>query len=546
MVEFSKEEFELRKKKFLSAWKLLEPAINERRPLSANPEKIDEYKAKIVTTYNSLAKYIGSCAASAPSKRIEYIDLISGIKAKLLQAFEILNIQYEFGKSIFAEINLGNNLPTPSTSGVSVERSPQDQSSKSISSIGDLYENQKETTSSVQTDESTVSHSSELIDPVHTQSQRGVNQGEILNLSDSRENLNQNLDDHTEQQLQNVNAVNPQPIIPDETQILIPGLEIPRLLHNEPQNLIEQEQNTHTVMAQTQAEFLKLAATIMNHKFSGDALKLESFLTEVDLVETVASNENKNLCLTFIKTRLEGKALECLPENVISVEQIKTALSQTIKPEKSTVVEGRIMALRLDRGNFTKFTEQAEKLAEAFRRSLIIEGITKNKAQELTIAKTVELCRKTARSEIVKSVLSSGTFSEPADVLAKLVTENEIVRREKRETEASNATRQKFQNNKGQNFRQNNGRGRNFQDRGGNRFDNRNQNQQGNGQRNGFRGNFRQNANGNFNQNQNQNRGRNNNNNNNREHTVRIISGNAQDPSGGGQGQEQIVHIPMN
>lgn len=95
-----------------------------------------------------------------------------------------------------------------------------------------------------------------------------------------------------------------------------------------------------------------------------------------------------------------------------------------------------MLALRVNKGDFTKFNEQAEKLAEAFRRSLINEGMTKAKSQELTISKTVELCRRTARSEIVKSILSSGTYTQPSEVLAKLITENEVVKREETEKNA--------------------------------------------------------------------------------------------------------------
>lgn len=104
-----------------------------------------------------------------------------------------------------------------------------------------------------------------------------------------------------------------------------------------------------------------------------------------------------------------------MPDEIDTAKDITDALRIAIKPESSKVVEGKMIALQVNKGDFSKFNEQAEKLAEAYRRSLIIEGMTKAKSQELTISKTaVELCRKTARSEIVKSILSSGTYTQPS------------------------------------------------------------------------------------------------------------------------------------
>ena len=116
------------------------------------------------------------------------------------------------------------------------------------------------------------------------------------------------------------------------------------------------------------------------------------------------------------------------------------------------MIESRFAALRLEKGNFVKFTELAEKQAEAYRRSLVNKGISRAKEQELAVRKTVELYRKTTRSEVVKSVLASSKFDTPSEVLAKYVTENDIAYKDKRESE-------KFKNgnNKGS-FDKNNGK----------------------------------------------------------------------------------------
>lgn len=145
---------------------------------------------------------------------------------------------------------------------------------------------------------------------------------------------------------------------------------------------------------------------------------------------------------TFVKRCISGRTLEYIPEDADTIAKIKKALKDNIKPESSDVVEGKMMALRVRNNNFTEFTQEAEKLSEAFRRSLVISGISHELAKEMTIKNTVELCRKTARSEIVKSVLASKNFEQPADVLATLVTQNDAARKEKAESDAIKAKQQ--------------------------------------------------------------------------------------------------------
>lgn len=286
--------------------------------------------------------------------------------------------------------------------------------------------------------------------------------------------------------------------------------------------ILTQTIQTQTTMAQSKSEFLKLASSLINYKFEGDPLKLASFLADVDLVVESAEANNGALCLTFIKRCISGRALELIPEDADTIAKVKKALEDNIKPESSDVVEGKMMALKVRKGNFTEFTQEAEKLAEAFRRSLVVSGISQAKAQEMTIKKTIELCRKTTHSEVVKSVIASSRYEQPADVLATLVTQTDISKKEKAENDAYKARQQnknsseKNQNNKsnqrgsgrgnfnqngnrnGSNFRQQNGQNtnRDHQQRG-------NSNSRGNGQNRNFQN--RQNRN---------------------DHTIRFVTGN--------------------
>lgn len=231
----------------------------------------------------------------------------------------------------------------------------------------------------------------------------------------------------------------------------------------EPQAFINE--TVGNMVNQTKAEFLKMATGLINYKFSGDPLKLESFLADVEMVEALAEEENKEFCVKFVKAKLEQKALECLPENVEKISDITDALKSKIKTESSDVVDGKILALRLKSGNFSEFAKRAEELADEYRRSLVNEGITKIKAEEMAVKKTIELCRRIANNETVKSVISSTKYDKPSEVLTTFITQCDLAKKEKREADAA---KQIF--NKNNNFR-----GKN---RGGNRGGNRGQNGQ--------------------------------------------------------------------
>lgn len=298
-----------------------------------------------------------------------------------------------------------------------------------------------------------------------------------------------------------------------------------------------EKNNTHT-MAQTVDTFLKSASNIINYKFNGDPLKVNGFIADAKLVASLAQNEDtKQFCLTFVKSRLEGRAEESIPDDCDSVEKLTKALKEKLKPDNSNIIEGKILALRLQKSDYSKFAEEAEKLGEALRRSLIVEGLTKQKSEEMTIRRMVELCRKTAKADVVKSVLESTKYDSAADVIATFITQSDIARREYKETQL-NRQKKSNSNNAGNGNGQRNKNYNKNRNNGGNRSnDNRPNENRSNGN---YRGRNNQN-----NQNQQQ-RGRNNNNRPNRqEHTIRLVSGSqpstsAEQPQ---QQQEQFFRL---
>lgn len=195
------------------------------------------------------------------------------------------------------------------------------------------------------------------------------------------------------------------------------------------------ESQTSEKMAQSKNDFFKMASSVIRDKFEGDPLKLDSFIEDAEFIESMTEEENKNTFLKFIKTKIAGRAKECLPEDaeIKTFEDIKQALKKEITPDSSLVIEGKMATLKLVKGNFTKFAEDAEKMAEAYRRSLISEKFTREKAGELTIRKTKEICRRVAHSEVAKSVIESTVYNNPAEVIATLITQTDIARKEEKD-----------------------------------------------------------------------------------------------------------------
>lgn len=264
-------------------------------------------------------------------------------------------------------------------------------------------------------------------------------------------------------------------------------------------------------------EYLGNVGKIIKDTYSGDPAALNAFITAIELANTATTDAQQPMLVQFIKTKLLGKAIEAIPETASTAGEIITALKNKIKPETTEVVIGRLLSLRSEKTTLKSFQEQGDNLADLLRRSYISDGIPARVAKKMATKKTVEMCRLSAKTDLVKSVLASTHFDEPKEVLAKFITESSQENTEKRILRfTSNRTRNNFRGNyRFQNNRQ--------------KFNNRNYNYRSNNQ-------SYQNNRGNFN-----NRGqmtssrtfRNQNNNNRNERHIRFMSENEVSPSYG-------------
>ena len=87
-----------------------------------------------------------------------------------------------------------------------------------------------------------------------------------------------------------------------------------------------------------------MCASNIRKIYNGDSLALYSLVDKVTLLKDL-TNPSLNLTfLNFVKSKLEARAREALPDNFTSVDQIRTVLRQEIK---SKVILGKMAILVL-------------------------------------------------------------------------------------------------------------------------------------------------------------------------------------------------------
>lgn len=218
----------------------------------------------------------------------------------------------------------------------------------------------------------------------------------------------------------------------------------------------DSDPETGEMAALTSIDILNLVNRHFPQKFSGDPLGLTSFLDGIRILRRFATTPALQADLhEFLLSKLDKKAREAVTDDIDTLDKLVDILKSTIKPDDSTIIEGRIAALRYSYAKEDEFMVKAEELAEALHRTLIIEGVTPDKANKMTISSTIALCRRSTTSAIVKSALISKPFATPKEVIATLVVENGACVKEQQILSVQKLNREKRNNS------QNHGKGHN-------------------------------------------------------------------------------------
>lgn len=229
---------------------------------------------------------------------------------------------------------------------------------------------------------------------------------------------------------------------------------------------------TNNKMATNANDYYNMCTRQLNYTYEGDALGLPPFIDSIELLQSMDPQKtNENILRGVIRSKLKGKAREYIKNNA-TVEEIKTTLQNKIKVTGSKIITGRLMALRADKTNFGDYANKAEDLAEQLKRALIFEDIPNEKANQMTIDTTIELCAANTHSTQTKSVLDATQFDDPRDVIAKFIIQERkqtgtqqvmAFRTNNRFNNRGSQNTGRFQrNNYHNNNNRNNYRGRNF------------------------------------------------------------------------------------
>lgn len=422
--------------------------------MSTNERKLEEYRIELVTKFNNLRLYIGTYhdKFSADAQQ-RYAIQFDKLEEKVNRCFNILQLEFELPNR-FEPINVYLVRPRVEQSEAGPSNKlldvPEHVEGGSISPLLNL---------SIDSDSET-----EHTDP---------NLNAISNLNRFHSDFPQNTNNIITHSAENL-------LIPIENAIIISG-STPNLNQTNFEDCIsglsEQESDLSYNSSDSEEEmadkFLSLCGSQINKPYEGDPLQLASFVNTVKLLQGV-QGDNAATLLLFVKSKLSGKALEAIDNTANTVDLLIQQLEASIKPENSKVIIGRLAALRFNQSKSQEFSKEAESLAEALQRTLILEGMTKAKACEETIEKTVELCRQTTHSDVVRSIMGAASFGSPQEVISKFIVENTKDKNEKQVLAfRSQQQRQRVQNRGRGNFR-GNGQNQRYQNNRNynNRYDN--------------------------------------------------------------------------
>lgn len=478
--------FEELRQKFINVTK----RVIQERDLSTNPVTLQSYRDELIAKYNALVSYSShACLNSATDAEQTLIQkrLIKP-KERLIKAFKKLNIRISFAyDDIFAYVILTDSS-RPDSSQIDIDydtyqekenTSDSETETETLTTLVSEQTEAKALTLSPQKPKTLTPRQLDYKDSSKQSDTHSTNNETSTSSDTNSKNNSENSRESVfiEQNLGNTSKTN-------DT--------------NSRDNSKEKQKN----MVQTAQEAVKIVSQTITKNFDGNPLQLKAFLIALNVLDSLIEQQNKNLVIQSVLSKLEGKALECMPDDVDSFDKIKEILKKYIVYDNSKIIAGRMEALRADKTNLTEFTQKAESLADDLQRSLMAEGMTKEKALEMSVDKTIDMCRKSARTEIVKSVLASKTFATPKDVVATFIIQNATEIQEKKvlayQMQSNRGNfRGNFRGNYQNNYNRGNFRGRYNGNRGNYSHNNRGNyyyNNNGNGYNNQQnRGNFHQN-----------------------------------------------------
>lgn len=213
--------------------------------------------------------------------------------------------------------------------------------------------------------------------------------------------------------------------------------------------LYNNSQPNRTCFAMDALSYLKTAGSMIP-PFTGSFKQLGSFIKSVNLLKISTRPELQETLLELVHTRLEGRA-DRVCRDCDTVEDIIETLQTHFIPDPSDVVEARLLALKLSPNGLAKFAAAVESAADDFHESLVLEGMTEQRAQKQTIKVVKQVCRQEAPNSLITSIIASTSFDIVKEVLTTFA--REVTNAEKSRKSTLRNPNNYYNNYRGNSFR---------------------------------------------------------------------------------------------
>lgn len=168
---------------------------------------------------------------------------------------------------------------------------------------------------------------------------------------------------------------------------------------------------------------IKTATALLPH-YTGKEDETESFIEAVDLLYEITAEDDRDLMVKFIKTRISGKARLALPENIDSVDAIKDKLRQKFLLKiSSDAILAQLRSTHQGNKKLSEYIAQVESLASQLTRAFIAENVASGEAAE-------KLAEKFAKQSFIDNVanqetsiiLKASNLTKLSDLAAKAIS----------------------------------------------------------------------------------------------------------------------------
>lgn len=172
-----------------------------------------------------------------------------------------------------------------------------------------------------------------------------------------------------------------------------------------------------------QMTFLTLACTVIGEHYYGDPVKLQSFVSSIELLEKIArTDHNIEILRLFVISRLVGKAYDAVSDSMNSIDNIKTSLIRNIEKTSFKLIKFELIALSCEKQSILEFVDKATGLAESLEHSLRDVGFPTSLARTETIEAVREICVNKARSSMLKIILKASTYTNVQEIFTKFLS----------------------------------------------------------------------------------------------------------------------------